>query len=292
MYDSEIGQVTQKLRAVIELMRWHKPIGTSLLLLPTISALFLVSEGWPPLHLFIVFTVGCFVMRSAGCVINDIWDRHIDAEVERTKMRPLASGRISVVTAWCIFAILCICAVSLLYWLNEATRWMAVAGLVIAVLYPLGKRFTYFPQAILGVAFSWGILMASTAVKSEITVSIWILFAASFFWIFAYDTIYAKMDQVDDQRIGVKSSAIKAGKHFRLLLGVFYAVAWLLLAGLLTVAELGVYYTIAIVVLGILFGSHVWTAEDAPMDKLQRKFEANQYDWGVVLAGIVCSVVI
>ena len=275
-----------KLIAIAELMRWHKPIGTTLLLFPTLAALVLASDGLPPLDLLIVFSLGCLLMRSAGCVVNDIFDRKIDALVDRTKNRPLASGRLSVNTAWILFCTLTAISASLLAFLNPPTRWLAVAGIGIAIVYPLSKRFTYFPQAVLGVAFSWGILMASTAVTGTITQGIWFLFVASFFWIFAYDTIYAMMDLDDDRQIGVKSAAVKVGKNVRNLIAAMYGLAALTLLLLGYFSDLNLLYIGAIAALICLFGYFVSQLNDSSPAHLQKLFNANQWGWLLVLIGV------
>ena len=217
------------------LMRLDRPVGTLLLLWPTLAALCLAAEGLPPLPLIAVFVVGTFLMRSAGCVINDIADRDFDGHVRRTRNRPLATGEIHLKPALLLFVLLCLAAASLLFFLNHATRVLAVAGLSIAVLYPFLKRRTNLPQLGLGVAFSWGILMAFVAVQERIPFAGWVLFAASAAWIVAYDTLYAMTDRYDDLKVGIKSTALLLGKHDRLAVGIlqagafagFAAVGWL-----------------------------------------------------------------
>ena len=200
----------------LRLMRLDRPVGTLLLLWPTLAALWLAAGGIPPAVLLSVFVIGTFLMRSAGCVINDIADRKVDPRVERTRNRPLATGEVSRGRAVVLFAVLCLAAASLLGFLNNAARLLAVAGLGVAVLYPFLKRWTNLPQLGLGVAFSWGILMAFAAVQARIPASGWILFAASFLWIVAYDTLYAMTDRADDLKAGVRSTAILFGRSDRL----------------------------------------------------------------------------
>ena len=274
-------------RSIIELMRWHRPVGTLLLLFPTLCALVLASKGLPTLDLTLIFIVGCFCMRSAGCVVNDIFDREFDAQVERTKNRPLASNRLTVPTAWLIFAILTSVSAGLLFFVNMQTRWLALLGLILAVCYPLAKRITYFPQVVLGVAFSWGILLASTAAQGKITIPIWILFAASFFWIIAYDTIYAMMDQADDQRIGIKSSALWIGDRIQLLQGVLFSVVWLLLAWLGLWLELGIAYFGIVSCIGVAFVLQARLPHGTKRNTLQRWFNANQWLWLALLVGLI-----
>ena len=282
--------MSSKIYALARLMRWHKPVGTVLLILPTLAALVLVSEGpIPAWELLVIFCLGSFLMRSAGCVINDIFDREIDREVARTKTRPLAQGDLTVATAWILFLFLCVSCLVLVLFLNTLTQLMAVGGLLIAALYPLAKRVTFFPQAILGVAFSWGILMASTAVTENVTLSAWLLFAASFFWVIAYDTIYAMMDQVDDSRIGVKSAARFVGDHVRLFLSILYLISFILLLLLGYQQRMGWLYFAATAVVLVFFVVQVIRVGDRSTDNLQSTFNSNQWAWLAVLIGIVLS---
>lgn len=202
------------------LMRFHKPIGTLLLLWPTLWGLWLASKGMPPLFMLVIFVVGVILMRAAGCVINDIADRHFDPHVERTKERPLATRKIPVFSAWILFLCLYAIAFSLVCLLNTFTIKLAVAAALIAALYPFTKRFTHWPQLILGFAFSWGVLMTFAAVQGEIPLIAWILFAASVLWTIAYDTEYALTDREDDLKIGIKSTAILFGRHNALIIGL------------------------------------------------------------------------
>ena len=199
----------------LRLMRLDRPVGTLLLLWPTLAALWLAAGGVPPAVLLAVFVLGTFLMRSAGCVINDIADRKVDPHVARTRNRPLATGEVSLGQAGGLFAVLCLAAASLLVFLNDAARLLAVAGLGVAVLYPFLKRWTNLPQLGLGVAFSWGILMAFAAVTERIPATGWVLFAASVLWIVAYDTLYAMTDRDDDLKVGIKSTAVLLGRYDR-----------------------------------------------------------------------------
>ncbi len=209
----------------IQLMRLDRPVGTLLLLWPTLAALWLAADGLPPPDLLLVFGFGTLLMRSAGCVINDIADRRIDGHVARTAGRPLASGRISTVKAVGVFAILVLLSAALLLFLNPLTRWLAAGGLAIAAIYPLMKRWTYLPQAVLGAAFSWGLVMAFSAVQNAVPQAAWLLFIASMIWIVAYDTMYAMVDREDDLKIGVRSTAILFGQNDRLMIGVLQVTA-------------------------------------------------------------------
>jgi 4-hydroxybenzoate polyprenyltransferase len=204
----------------MELMRLDRPVGTLLLLWPTLAALWLAAEGLPPLGLILVFSTGTLLMRSAGCVINDIADRRLDGHVTRTAERPLATGRIQTLNAVVLFFALVALSASLLLFLNPLSRWLALAGLGIAAIYPLMKRWTYLPQTVLGAAFSWGLVMAYTAVRDSLPQEAWLLFIASMVWIVAYDTMYAMVDREDDLKIGIRSTAILFGQNDRLMIGL------------------------------------------------------------------------
>jgi 4-hydroxybenzoate polyprenyltransferase len=209
--DRRARGVRETAAAVLALMRVHSPWGTFLLLLPSLWTLVLAGKGHPPLALLAIFTVGAFLMRSAGCIVNDIADRRIDPLVERTKSRPLASGRLGIGTALVVFAVLVAASVLLIAHLNRLTLLLAAAGLFWAVLYPFTKRVVAVPQAFLGIAFGWGTFMAWAAVRNEVALTPTLVFAATICWAVAYDTIYAIQDIDDDRRIGVKSSAILFG---------------------------------------------------------------------------------
>ncbi|MFC3034162.1 4-hydroxybenzoate octaprenyltransferase [Pseudoalteromonas fenneropenaei] len=195
-----------------QLMRTDKPIGTFLLLWPTLWALWIANQGWPSLKLIVVFTLGVFLMRSAGCVINDFADRKVDGSVKRTAARPLASGKVSTTEALMLFAILVGIAFLLVLTLNWQTIALSVGALAIASLYPFMKRFTHLPQFVLGAAFSWGIPMTFTASGAELSTLAWVLFVANVLWTVAYDTMYAMVDRDDDVVVGIKSTAILFGQ--------------------------------------------------------------------------------
>jgi 4-hydroxybenzoate polyprenyltransferase len=208
------------LEPYLKLARFDRPVGTLLLLWPTLAALWIASGGIPAPGLLIVFIIGTVLMRAAGCVINDIADRRLDGHVSRTLERPLATGSISTRSAIGFFGLLTVSAGLLLVFLNPLTRWLAVAGLSIAVVYPFMKRWTYLPHVILGAAFSWGLVMAFSAVQSRLPPEAWLLFVASLMWIVAYDTMYAMVDREDDLKIGIKSTAILFGSADRLMIGI------------------------------------------------------------------------
>ena len=243
----------QKLKALIELMRLDRPVGTLLLLWPTLTALWLAAEAAPTLWIICTFIAGTFVMRAAGCVANDIVDRHVDPFVERTKSRPLADGRLRLFEAIILFAALSSLALALMLMLNAMTRWMAVAGFCIAIVYPFMKRITFFPQVVLGIAFSWGIPMASTAVREGLSIPICLFFLMSVIWIIAYDTEYAMVDRKDDRTIDVKSTALLLGNWDRLAIGLMQFVSLVLLFLLGKICGFQTPYSLAVIIVAGLF---------------------------------------
>ena len=194
-------------------MRADKPIGSALLLWPTLMSFYLLTDGNPNYFLMSLFIIGTILMRSAGCVINDFFDRDFDGNVERTKERPIAAGEISPNEALLLFFFLVLCSACLLLFMNLLTFLMALLGLGLATFYPISKRFFPIPQVFLGLAFSWGIIMVSSAQLGEINILSLALFLSCFFWIIAYDTAYALCDKKDDLDLGIHSSAITFGKN-------------------------------------------------------------------------------
>lgn len=203
----------QFISACWRLMRADRPIGSLLLGWPTLVALLIAGEGNPPLRTVVLFMLGVFVMRSAGCVINDYADRHIDGHVSRTKLRPLATGELKPWHALALFGVLLIIALVIVLQFNRATVLLSIAAAAVATLYPFCKRFTQLPQVVLGVAFSFGVLMPFTALDQGLPLVAWILFFANIAWTVAYDTEYAMADRADDLKIGVKSTAILFAGH-------------------------------------------------------------------------------
>ncbi|KTS71726.1 4-hydroxybenzoate octaprenyltransferase [Pantoea sp. BS_4] len=213
-------QQMTKWQAYSRLMRIDKPIGTLLLLWPTLWALWLANRAMPPLPVLIVFVAGVFVMRAAGCVINDYADRKVDGHVERTKLRPLASGAVTAKEAKMLFVVLGLIAFGLVLSMNLMTIMLSVVGLALAWVYPFMKRYTHLPQVVLGAAFGWAIPMAWAAVSESLPLVCWLVFLANICWTVAYDTQYAMVDREDDLKIGVKSTAILFGQYDKLIIGL------------------------------------------------------------------------
>tara|TARA_B110001454_G_scaffold116559_1_gene109016 strand:+ start:563 stop:1423 length:861 start_codon:yes stop_codon:yes gene_type:complete len=217
--------VIEKLVGLSYLMRFDKPIGTLLLLWPTLSAFYILTGGEPDPVLLVVFILGALFMRSAGCVINDFFDKDFDGKVERTKERPLVTGTVSSKEALILFFTLLAASAYLLTWTNKFTFLIACLGALLTSFYPLTKRFFSFPQAFLGFAFSWGIIMVSAAELNAIDLTALLMFLACFFWILAYDTIYAMCDKEDDASIGINSSALTLGNSVKISIFIFHIIS-------------------------------------------------------------------
>jgi len=213
----------------LQLTRVDRPIGTFLLLWPTLWALWLAGNGHPDPTIVLIFIIGTVVMRAAGCIINDYADRHLDSHVERTRLRPLASGALASSHALILFFVLIAVAFGLVLLLNPLCLYISVVAAALAMIYPYSKRFTHLPQCILGLAFSMGIPMAYAALINNIPFMAWILFLANFLWIVAYDTQYAMTDREDDLLIGIKSTAILFGKYDNLIISLLHTTSLVIL---------------------------------------------------------------
>ena len=280
----------EKLADYCRLTRMHSPAGALLLLWPTLWGLWLAADGWPGWRLFCVFVAGVFAMRAFGCVVNDIADRRFDPLVARTRDRPLAAGRITIVEAVCVGAAFLLCAFGLWTTLPETARWWAFPALVVAVAYPFAKRFVALPQMVLGIAFSFGIPMAFAAVRdAHPPAAAWALFVGNALWVLAYDTIYAMADRDDDLKIGVKSSAILFGEKDVAMVSVFYAlcVSWLSLAG--AAMDFGpAYYLSLLVAAGMVF--YFYRAYRTRLrGACESAFRANHWFGALVFAGIAAD---
>ncbi len=222
------------------LMRMDKPIGTWLLLWPSYWALWIAAEGIPSWNILLIFSLGVFIMRSAGCVINDYADRDIDKHIKRTQNRPITSGKVSAKEALTLFIVCIFIAFILVLFLNIYTVILSIVALFLAAIYPFMKRYTHYPQLVLGMAFSWAIPMAFAAQNNHIPAIAWLLYVITILWIVAYDTMYAMADRAEDLAIGVKSTAIIFAQYDKLIVAILQVVfvlgmvwiAWLLSAGI------------------------------------------------------------
>ena len=242
----------------IELMRLDRPIGTYLLLWPTLWALWLAAEGVPDISTLIIFVLGVILMRAAGCVINDYADRDFDGHVERTRERPLATGRISARQALIAFAVLVGLSGLLVLLTNALTIQLAFVGVGLAALYPFCKRFTFYPQVVHGAAFSWAIPMAFAAQAGTLPMPLWLLFIANLLWTVAYDTEYAMCDREDDLRIGIKSTAILFGDADRLIIGLLQGLTLVCLLLVGARFGLGLYYYLGLLGMTLGFAWQHW----------------------------------
>ena len=275
-----------RLREYARLMRLDRPIGIWLLMWPVLWALWLSSGGHPDERLFVIFVIGTFVMRSAGCVMNDFADREFDPHVRRTADRPLARQAVSPAEALGLFAVLALIALALVIPLNRPTQVLALIGGVLAVTYPFLKRFFSLPQAYLGLAFSWSVPMAFAAQTGELPLVAWVLFVSGVLWTTAYDTMYAMVDREDDLVIGIRSSAILFGRADRLVVGALQAgaLAGLALAG--TLAGLGRWYWAGLGVAALLAVHQQVLIKDREPQACFRAFLNNNLFGLVVFVGI------
>jgi len=248
----------QKRQAYLQLMRADKPIGTYLLLWPTLWALWIAAEGVPDLKLMIIFSLGVFLTRSAGCVINDFADRKVDGLVKRTRLRPLATGELSSKEAITLFIVLMLISLVLVLFTNTITILLSVVALLLAFCYPFMKRYTHFPQVVLGMAFGWAIPMAFSATLGYVPLEGWLLYAAKIAWTVAYDTQYAMVDRDDDLKIGIKSTAVLFGQYDRLAIAGLQLLTLCLLYGVGLSLNLGWSYTLGLVAVAGFFIYHQW----------------------------------
>ncbi len=278
-----------RLQAYVHLMRADKPIGTYLLLWPTLWALWIAAEGLPPLHLLLIFCLGVFLTRSAGCVINDFADRHIDGHVKRTHQRPLPSGRVTEREAIWLFVGLMLMSFVLVLFTNTMTILMSFGGLALAFVYPFMKRYTHLPQVVLGAAFGWAIPMAFTAVQEQLPLTAWLLYAAKLLWTVAYDTQYAMVDRDDDLKIGVKSTAVLFGRLDKLMVGLLQLAALGLLLWVGAIEQLGIWFHLGLVVALGFFIFQQWLIRHRERMPCFRAFLNNHYAELAVLVGLAAD---
>ena len=270
-----------------ELMRFHRPIGILLVLWPTYWALWLAAEGLPDWHLLLIFTLGVILMRAAGCVINDIADRHIDINVPRTKDRPLATGQITVKQAGITFGVLIACALLLVLLTNRLTVYLSFIAMALACCYPLMKRFTHLPQVVLGAAFSMSIPMAFAAQTNEITPTAWLVFTTNVLWTVVYDTFYGMTDREHDKKIGVKSTAILFEENDRVIIGTLQGLAlvgWLMMGQRFELSS-AVYY-ITIMVACSLMAYQQWLIRERQPQACFQAFMNNHWVGFSIFMGI------
>ncbi len=279
--------VVSQVRNYSKLMRIDKPIGLWLLLWPTMWALWLAGEGHPDQGLFVVFIFGVFIMRSAGCVLNDYADRKIDPYVERTRTRPIASGAVTPTEALILFAALALIAVGLAVMLNRQAQTLAIIAAALTVIYPFVKRFISIPQFVLGAAFGWAVPMAFAAQTGATPQLAWLLFGVALIWAVIYDTFYAMVDRADDLKVGMKSTAILFGDVDLFVIAGLQALMLLalILVGLL--ANLGFWYYASVFIAGGLMAYHLWLARDRQPAGCFAAFLHNHHIGLVIFIGIL-----
>ena len=273
----------------LDLIRWNRPAGWLVLIWPTLSALWVAAGGFPGWHLLAVFVLGTILMRSAGCCINDVADRDFDRHVKRTAQRPITSGQVSVKEALAVGAVLALVSLGLVLTTNWAAVAWSVPALLVTILYPFTKRFFAMPQAVLGIAFNFGIVIAFAAVRGEVPAMAWLLWLGNLFWVLAYDTEYAMVDRDDDLKIGMKTSAITLGRFDVAAIVVFYLLFlgfWVL--ALIPIA-LGAIFYIAIALALAQVGWHWWLIRTRTREGCFRAFRMNHWVGFTLFAGIVGS---
>ncbi len=275
-----------KLLAYIQLTRLDKPIGTYLLLWPTLWALWVAAGGLPDLDLLLIFSLGVLLMRSAGCVINDYADRNLDGHVKRTCNRPLPSGRVSANEALALFVVLCLCAFLLVLLTDRQTVLLSFGGAFLAACYPFMKRYTHLPQVVLGAAFAWAVPMAFSAQSGALPLETWIIYAATLLWTVAYDTLYAMVDRDDDLKIGIKSTAVLLGNADRLAVGLLQVATLALLVWLGLRLHLGAFYYAGLLLSAAFFINQQWRVRLRERDACFWAFLNNHWVGMLIFAGL------
>jgi 4-hydroxybenzoate polyprenyltransferase len=278
----------EKLALYLDLIRWNRPAGWLLLLWPTLSALWVAAGGFPGWHLIVVFTLGTILMRSAGCCLNDVADRDFDKHVKRTAERPVTSSRIGVKEALALGAVLALMAFGLVLTLRPETVAWSFAALAVAMVYPFAKRFVAMPQAVLGVAFSFGIPMAFAAVTGDVPWQAWALLLGNLFWVLAYDTEYAMVDRDDDLKIGMKTSAITLGDWDVAAIMGFYA-AYLVIWGVVLDAPQKTLLQVGLAAAVFQAAWHFVLIKDRAREACFKAFRLNHWLGFAVFAGVMLS---
>ena len=281
--------ISPKTSALLQLIRFDRPIGTLLLLWPTLWALWVAAKGVPDYHLLAIFIAGTFLTRSAGCIVNDLADRDLDGAVARTKARPLVTGAVTVVEAITLFVGLLLVALVLVLFTNKLTIMLSLIAVVLASSYPFMKRYTHLPQLVLGAAFSWGIPMAFAAQRDALPPAMWLIYFGNLLWTTAYDTAYAMVDREDDLKVGIKSSAILFGQYDRVMIAILQmaSLLCLYLAGL--AFDLGIYYNTSLIVAAVLFGYQQYLIRDRHPEACLKAFLHNNWVGMVIFAGVAIS---
>ena len=275
-----------KWRAALEIMRFDKPIGTFLLAAPTLWGIALANEGFPSLRLLAIFSAGIVVMRAAGCIANDLADRNLDGHVERTRLRPLVTGALTVKEAVALLLLLLATALGLVALTNPLTIKLSFAGAGLAMIYPLMKRITHLPQIALGIAFSWSIPMAFAASINALPSALWWLFTANLLWTVVYDTQYAMVDREDDLSAGIKSTAILFGNLDVRIICLLQCLCFIAFWRCGVAFSLGPIYYAAISAVGVLFARHLWLIRDRDITQCFAAFNQSKWIGLIILMGL------
>ncbi len=279
-----------KARAFWQLARFDRPIGSLLLLWPTLWALFLAGDGLPKLDVLLVFVLGVVFMRAAGCVINDFADRNVDGHVKRTANRLMPSGKVSEREALGLFSLLVLVSFLLVLTMNNLTIMLSVVAVILAAAYPFMKRYTHLPQLVLGAAFGWSIPMAYAAQSGTLPMVAWLLFVANILWTIAYDTLYAMVDRDDDLKVGIKSTAILFGRFDKLIIGILQLATIMLLIAIGGILQLNQWYYWALLLASALFVYQQMLIQGRQREQCFKAFLNNNYVGMVIFIGISLSV--
>ena len=280
------------MNAYIRLMRLDRPIGSLLLLWPTYWALFLSADGWPDLDILFIFTSGVFIMRTAGCVINDFADRKIDKHIVRTQQRPLATGEISSNSALVLFGLLLLIAFGLVLQTNILTIKLSLIAVLLATLYPFTKRWTNLPQLVLGAAFGMSVPMAFSAQTGVVPLTAWLVFIATLVWTLIYDTFYAMADRDEDLKIGVKSTAILFAKYDQIIITLLQILLIIVLILIGNVFDLGLIYDFSLVIISFFMIYHQFLLKKRQKEEYFKAFLNNNFIGMTAFLGIFLSVII
>ncbi len=276
---------------ILRLLRWNKPEGRLILMIPALWAVFLAASGKPPIALVGVIVLGTLATSAAGCVVNDLWDKDIDPEVERTRLRPLASRALSVKVGIIVAIVAMLCAAVLAFYLNPLSFWLCVASVPVIVLYPGAKRVFPVPQLVLSIAWGFAVLISWSAVTQNISQDTWLLWGATILWTLGFDTLYAMSDREDDKRIGVNSSALFFGDYVSVAVGIFFAGTIGLLGWLGYIEHLHIAFWVSLVIAGL---GWAWQCiriqqKDLPNSAYGEMFRQNVWIGFIVLAGMIAG---
>ena len=276
---------------IIRLLRWHKPEGRLILMIPALWAVFLAASGKPPLPLVGIIVLGTLATSAAGCVVNDLWDRDIDPQVERTRDRPLASRALSVKVGIVVAIVATLCAAVLAFYLNPLSFWLCVAAVPVILLYPGAKRVFPVPQLVLSIAWGFGVLISWSAVTQNLSLATWLLWGATVFWTLGFDTVYAMSDRADDLRIGVNSSALFFGNYAPAAIGIFFTGTVFLLGWLGVIIHIHLAYWIS-----LAFASIAWLwqyfrlrQQNLPDSEYGKMFRQNVWIGFILLGGMIAG---